>query len=202
MAVSLQKGQRVSLSKDNAGLSNIMVGLGWDPVRQGGGLLSSLLNLAGSKADIDCDASVLMLDANDKIRSKSHVIYFGNTQSMCGNVKHMGDNLTGNGEGDDEQVLVNLERIPPEIQKLLFIVNIYDCINRRQDFGMIKNAFIRIIDMKGNKELIRFNLTEQYSRKTALMVGEIYRHDNEWKFLAIGEGTTEASLKEIIQRYS
>jgi len=201
MSISLKKGQRISLTKDNDNLSKIMVGLGWDPVKKtGGGFLGALFG--GGAPDIDCDASVLMLDSNDKIKSKHDIIYFGNLTSQCGSVRHMGDNLTGEGEGDDEQIMIDLKNVPQNIQKLVFVVNIYDCIRRKQDFGMIENAFIRIINLANNKELVRFNLTEQYSGKTALFVGEIYRHNNEWKFAAIGEGTNDASLKDIVRRYS
>lgn len=201
MSISLKKGQRISLTKDNDNLSKIMVGLGWDPVKKsGGGFLGALFG--GGAPDIDCDASVLMLDSNDRIKSKHDIIYFGNLTSQCGSIRHMGDNLTGEGEGDDEQIMLDLKKVPQNIQKLVFIVNIYDCIRRKQDFGMIQNAFIRIVNLANNKELVRFNLTEQYSGKTALFVGEIYKHNNEWKFAAIGEGTNDTSLKDIVGRYS
>ncbi|RKD25276.1 Stress response protein SCP2 [Caminicella sporogenes DSM 14501] len=201
MSINLKKGQRISLTKDNQGLSKIMVGLGWDPVKKGsGGLLGALFG--GGAPDIDCDASVLMLDANDKIKDKNDIIYFGNLTSKCGSVRHMGDNLTGEGEGDDEQIMIDLNKVPANIQKLVFVVNIYDCVRRKQDFGMIQNAFIRIVNMANNQELVRFNLTEQYSGRTALFVGEIYRHNNEWKFAAIGEGTNDTSLKDIVQRFA
>ena len=200
MGISLQKGQRVDLTKGNAGLSKIMVGLGWDPVeKSGGGLLGGLF---GSKAaEVDCDASVIMLDSNDKMAKKEDLVYFGNLQSRCGSVRHTGDNLTGDGDGDDEQVIVELDRVPGNIQKLVFVVNIYDCIRRKQDFGLIKNAFIRIVSGGNNQELIKFNLTDNYAGKTTLIVGEIYRNGAEWKFAAIGEGTHEASLSEIVKRY-
>lgn len=200
MGISLQKGQRVDLTKGNAGLSNIMVGLGWDPVeRSGGGLLGGLFGSKG--ADIDCDASVIMLDSNEKMTRKDHLVYFGNLRSKCGSVVHTGDNLTGDGDGDDEQLLIDLNRVPSEIHKLVFVVNIYDCIRRKQDFGLIQNAFIRVVNGSNNQELIRFNLTDNYAGKTTLVVGEIYRNGSEWKFAAIGEGTNEASLSEIVKRY-
>ncbi|WP_026477774.1 TerD family protein [Alkaliphilus transvaalensis] len=200
MAINLQKGQKIDLTKGNAGLSEIMVGLGWDPVTQSNtGFFGKLFG--GGAADIDCDASVLMLNDKDKLGNKSNLIYFGNLKSTCGSVRHTGDNLTGDGDGDDEEIIVKLKSVPPSIQKLVFVVNIYDCISRKQNFGMIQNAYIRIVDQANRKELVRFNLTEDYSGKTALVVGEIYRQENEWKFAAIGQGTQDASLSEIIRKY-
>lgn len=200
MAISLQKGQKVDLTKGNPGLSKIMVGLGWDPVKQQSkGLLGSLF---GAKdADIDCDASVLMLNENDKLSSNSDLIYFGNLRSKCGSILHTGDNLTGEGDGDDEEIIVELAMVPENIKKLFFVVNIYDCIKRGQDFGMLENAFIRIVDMNTKKELLRYNLNENYSGKTAVMVAEIYRNGNDWKFGAIGEGTRDTSLSDIAKRF-
>ncbi|NLY44212.1 MAG: TerD family protein [Clostridiaceae bacterium] len=198
MAVILQKGQKVDLTKGNAGLNEIMVGLGWDPVRRSGGLFGGLF---GGTPQIDCDASVIMLDANGKFTNKNNLIYYGNLRHPSRSVEHMGDNLTGEGEGDDEQIHIYLNRIPPEIHRLVFVVNIYDCVNRRQDFGMIKNAFIRIVNSATRKEMLRFNLTEDYSGYTALIVGEVYRYNGEWKFSAIGQGTRDGSLSEIIRRY-
>lgn len=201
MAISLQKGQRVDLTKGNAGLSKIMIGLGWDPVEQKrGGLLGGLFG-GGKAPEIDCDASVLMLNEQDKLVSNKNLIYFGNLKSSCGSVMHTGDNLTGDGDGDDEEIIVELNRVPANIHKLLFVVNIYDCTRRKQDFGMIENAFIRVVNSSNKQELIRYNLTENYGGKTALMVGEIYRHGSEWKFGAIGEGTFDTSLGEIIKRF-
>jgi len=201
MAISLQKGQKVDLTKGNAGLSQIMIGLGWDPVEQKkGGLLGGLLG-GGKAQEIDCDASVLMLNENGKLVSNKNLIYFGNLRSGDGSVWHTGDNITGDGDGDDEEIIAILSKIPENIQKLLFVVNIYDAAKRNQDFGMIQNAFIRVVNMNDKKELIRYNLTENYAGKTALIVGEIYRHGNEWKFGAIGEGTNDNSLGEVIKRY-
>ncbi|QZY54831.1 TerD family protein [Crassaminicella profunda] len=203
MAINLQKGQRIDLTKSNPGLSKIMVGLGWDPVEQKntGGFLSGLLG--GKKApEIDCDASIIMLDANGKLTRKQDLIYFGNLRSTCGSVVHSGDNLTGGGEGDDEQIFVTLDLVPNNIQRLVFVVNIYDCIRRKQDFGLIKNAFIRVVNGGNMQEVIRYNLSDDYAGKTTLMVGEIYRHNGEWKFGAIGEGTNDASLSEIVKKYA
>lgn len=203
MAINLQKGQRVDLTKGNPGLAKIMVGLGWDPVqnRGGGGFLGSLFG-GGGGANIDCDASVLMLDASGRIRNNSDVIYFGNLKSTEGSVQHTGDNLTGDGDGDDEQILVDLNRVPAQIDKLVFVVNIYDCVKRNQHFGMIQNAFIRIVNSANNQELIHFNLTDNYSGKTCLVVGEIYRHGGDWKFAAVGNGINVPGLGELVRSYS
>ncbi len=205
MTINLQKGQRVDLTKGNPGLSKILVGLGWDPVQSsggGGGFFGSLFGGGGGTANIDCDASVIMLGANDRIRSNKDVIYFGNLKSNDGSVQHSGDNLTGDGDGDDEQISVDLSRVPANIQKLVFVVNIYDCVKRKQHFGMIQNAFIRIVNPSNNQELIHYNLTDNYSGLTCLVAGELYRQGNEWKFAAIGSGTNAASLSEVVRSYS
>ena len=203
MAINLQKGQRVDLTKGNPGLTRIMVGLGWDPVqnRGGGGFLGSLFG-GGGGPNIDCDASVLMLDESGRIRNNSDVIYFGNLKSPEGSVQHTGDNLTGDGDGDDEQILIDLNRVPAQIDKLVFVVNIYDCVKRNQHFGMIQNAFIRIVNSANNQELIHFNLTDDYSGKTCLVVGEIYRHGGDWKFAAVGNGINVPGLGELVRSYS
>jgi stress response protein SCP2 len=203
VAINLQKGQRVDLTKSNPGLSKIMVGLGWDPVQSGGGggLFGGLFG-GSSAANVDCDASVIMLGANDKLQNNKDVIYFGNLKSNDGSVQHSGDNLTGDGDGDDEQVMIDLSRVPSNIQKLVFVVNIYDCVKRKQHFGMIKNAFIRVVNPGNNQELLHYNLTDNYSGLTCLVTGEIYRHGNEWKFAAIGNGTNAASLSEVVRSFS
>lgn len=197
MAINLQKGQRISLTKEDSKLSKIMVGLGWDPVEQTRGGILGLL-FGSSAPQIDCDASVIMLNENNKAEE---IVYFGKLKDSSSSVMHMGDNLTGEGDGDDEQILVELSKVPQKISKLVFVVNIYDCRKRNQHFGMIKNAFIRILDMQNNKELLRFNLSEDYSNKTGIYAGEIYRHNGEWKFVAIGEGDDVAGLKEMLDKY-
>lgn len=204
--INLQKGQKIDLTKGNPGLSKIMVGLGWDEVagkpKSGGGILGSLFGGGGSSsAAIDCDASAILLDAQDKLTSKDRLVYFGNLQSGDKSVKHSGDNLTGAGEGDDEQINVELSNVPSNVQKIVFVVNIYDCVKRKQDFGLIANAFIRVVNPVTNQEFCRYNLTDSYAGKTSLVVAEVYRHNNEWKFAAIGEGTNDASLSELVRRY-
>ena len=204
MAINLQKGQRVDLTKGNPGLTKIMVGLGWDPVQSGGGgkLFGGLFGVGASSSNVDCDASVIMLGANDKLQHNKDVIYFGNLKSNDGSVQHSGDNLTGDGDGDDEQIMIDLSRVPANIQKLVFVVNIYDCVKRKQHFGMIQNAFIRVVNPTTNQELLHYNLTDNYSGLTCLVTGEIYRHGDEWKFAAIGSGTNAASLSEVVRSYS
>lgn len=194
MAISLVKGQKIDLTKGNVGLTSLLVGLGWDPVQQRGFFRRT--------PNIDCDASVLMLNEEGKLERQEDVVYFGNLTSSCGSVHHTGDNTTGEGDGDDEQLIVTLNKIPARIHKLLFIVNIYQCVERKQDFGMIKNAFIRMVDQSKREELAHFNLTEDYAGKTALIPGEIYRHGGDWKFNAIGQATDDRSLSEIATRYT
>lgn len=198
MSINLSKGDKIDLKKSNPGLSNILVGLGWDPVQQsGGGFFKSLFG--GGQADIDCDASVFMLNQEGKLSGIKDLIYFGNLKSACKSVLHTGDNLTGEGTGDDEQILVNLDKVPSNIHKLLFVVNIYNCVYRKQHFGMIENAYIRVEDQGNKKEIAKYNLSDNYSEKTTLIVGAIYRKDGSWQFKAIGEGTKDAGLKEVMQ---
>ncbi|AAK79382.1 stress response protein SCP2 [Clostridium acetobutylicum] len=200
MAINLQKGQRINLTKGGQTLSKLTVGLGWDPISKSrkSGFLSSIFGV--KQSEIDCDASVLMLNEDYKLEN-NNVVYFGNLRSRCESVIHTGDNLTGEGNGDDEVIYVTLDKVPSNIHKLVFAVNIYDCINRRQDFGMIKNAYIRVVNSSNNEELVRYNLTDDYSGKTTVIVGEIYRNGSEWKFAAIGEGTNDTNLNLISRRY-
>ncbi|MGM9530563.1 TerD family protein [Intestinibacter sp.] len=193
MSINLKKGQKIDLKKSNPGLSTVRVGLGWDPVNKGGG--GFLKSLFGSgKADIDCDASVFLLNGDSK---PIDLVYFGNLRTRNDSIIHTGDNLTGEGEGDDEVILVDLDRIDPNVDKLLFVVNIYDCVRRGQDFGMIQNAYIRMTDAKNNSEIARYNLSDDYRGKTGLLVGLIYRYNGTWKFNAIGEGTRDTGLNDM-----
>ncbi|WP_315275470.1 TerD family protein [Selenomonas sputigena] len=201
MGVNLQKGQKVNLKKsDGQALSRIRIGLGWDPVKQEkkGGLFGSIFG--GSAPDIDCDASVIVCKGG-RLSGKSDIVYFGNLKHPSGAIVHTGDNLTGDGEGDDEQILVDLTAVPQDYDKLVFVVNIYDCESRKQDFGMIANAFIRICDERTGEEFCRYNLSESYAGMTAMIFGEIYRHNGEWKFNAIGQGTTDTGLSALARRY-
>ena len=198
MSISLKKGQKVSLTKESAGLSNVLVGLGWDAVESKKGFLASLFGTQA--ADIDCYATAILLK-DGKFCDKSDVVYFGNLEHKSGTVRHMGDNLTGDGEGDDEQILIDLSKVPAEYDRIVIVVNIYDCIKRKQEFGMIKNAFIRIVDGKTNREMCKYDLSEDYSGMTAMIFGEIYRHNGEWKFNAIGQGTKDTSISELCRHY-
>ena len=203
MAVNLVKGQKVSLVKESPGLRNLRVGLGWDEAEQKRGLFASLFG--AKNADIDCDASVILCGADGKVISeaiKACVVYFGTLVHPSGAIRHAGDNLTGSGEGDDEQIAIDVQRLPANVQKLVFVVNIYEAKARGQHFGMIRNAFIRLVDRSNGSEICRFNLTEDYSGMTGLVVGEIYLRGGEWKFNAIGQGVANASrLSNLIDMY-
>ncbi len=176
MGISLSKGQKVDLTKGNPGLKNIMVGLGWD------------VNAFDSGADFDLDAAAFMLGVYGKCPTEQEFVFYGNLTHPSEAVKHMGDNLTGEGDGDDEQIQIDLTKIPSNIERIAFTVTIYDADKRRQNFGQVSNAFIRIVDESTNTELIRYDLGEDFSIETAVVVGELYRKDNEWKFNAIGSG--------------
>ena len=198
MGVSLQKGQKVSLKKsDGKKLSKLMVGLGWDAAEQKKGFFGRLF---GSSDSIDCDASVFVCQGG-KFVDKDDLVYFGNLKHRSDAIKHMGDNLTGEGEGDDEQIFIDLDELPSRYDKLIFVVNIYQAVERKQHFGMIKNAYIRIIDPDTREELCRFNLSEDYTDMLSMIAGEVYKRGDEWKFNAIGSGTTDASLSELSKRF-
>ncbi|MFA9376792.1 MAG: TerD family protein [Lachnotalea sp.] len=176
MPINLSKGQKVDLTKGNPGLKNIMIGLGWD------------VNAFDSGAAFDLDAAAFLLSENGKCPSEKEFIFYGNLEHTSESVKHMGDNLTGEGDGDDEQVQIDLSKIPSNISKIAFTVTIYEPESRRQNFGQVSNAFIRIVDESTNIELIRYDLGEDFSIETAVVVGELYRNNGEWKFNAIGSG--------------
>jgi tellurium resistance protein TerD len=175
VSVSLAKGGNVSLSKEAPGLTTVIVGVGWD-VRSTTG------------TDFDLDVSAIMLGADGKVLSDSHFVFFNNLTSPDGTVEHTGDNLTGEGEGDDEQLKVDLAGMAPQVDKIVFPVSIYDADNRRQSFGQVANAFIRVVNATGEAEITRFDLTEDASTETAMLFGELYRRGSEWKFRAIGQG--------------
>ena len=176
MPINLTKGQKVDLTKGNPGLKNIMIGLGWD------------VNAFDSGANFDLDASVFMVGENGKCPTDQEFIFYGNLKHKSGSVEHMGDNLTGEGDGDDEQIKIDLSKIPENIARVAFTVTIYDAENRRQNFGQVSNAYIRIVDTITNQEIIRYDLGEDFSIETAVVVGEIHRINGEWKFNAIGSG--------------
>ena len=187
MSVSLTKGGNVSLSKQAPGLTAVVVGLGWDPRTTTG-------------ADFDLDASAIMVDANGRVLSDGHFVFFNNLKSPEGSVEHMGDNLTGGGEGDDEQIKVNLATVPAECGKVVFPVSIYEAEQRQQNFGQVRNAFIRIVNQADNSEIARYDLTEDAATETAMVFGEIYRSFGEWKFRAVGQGYA-TGLRGIAQDF-
>ncbi|MCK8681677.1 MULTISPECIES: TerD family protein [Streptomyces] len=175
MGVSLSKGGNVSLTKEAPGLTAVTVGLGWD-VRTTTG------------TDFDLDASAILVSAEGKVRNDQDFVFFNNLKSADGSVEHTGDNLTGEGEGDDEQVKVNLAGVPADVAKIVFPVSIYDADSRQQSFGQVRNAFIRVVNQAGNAEIARYDLSEDASTETAMVFGELYRHGEEWKFRAVGQG--------------
>ena len=195
MSVNLQKGQKVDLTKGNAGLRRVMVGLGWDAAEQQGGLFG------GRTQDIDCDAIAFLLNSEGKVESSSDVVFFNNLRHMSGCVLHQGDNLTGEGEGDDEQIMVDLAGLPPKYERIVILVSIYKATDRGQHFGMIRNAFIRLVDADKNKELCIYNLSENYAGTTALVFGELYRYKGEWKFNAVGQPLQVWSIAQLAERY-
>lgn len=175
MAVSLSKGGNVSLTKEEPGIESVLVGLGWD-VRSTDG------------HDFDLDASCFMLGANGKVRDDKDFIFYNNLKSEDGAVAHIGDNRTGVGEGDDEVINIELFKVPVDVAKLVISVTIHEADKRKQSFGQVSNAFIRIVNRKTGREIARFDLSEDASTNTAMIFGEIYRHGNEWKFRAVGQG--------------
>lgn len=188
MPVNLTKGQKVGLTKENPGLSKVVVGLGWDEAK------------GYAHQTIDCDAFAIML-TNGTAADKKDVVYFGNLHHYSGAVNHMGDNLTGAGEGDDEQITIDLNSVPAQYDKIVIAVNIFQAKTKGQHFGMIQNAFIRLVDARNNKEICIYNLTENYSGQTAMIFGEVYRADGDWKFSAVGQGTSDGSVYEVTARY-
>ncbi|MFJ2632565.1 TerD family protein [Streptomyces sp. NPDC087422] len=187
MGVSLSKGGNVSLTKEAPGLTAVTVGLGWD-----------VRTTTGS--DFDLDASALLLDATGKVLSDKHFIFFNNLKSPDGSVEHTGDNLTGEGEGDDEAVKVNLATVAAEVDKIVFPVSIYEGESRQQSFGQVRNAFIRVVNQAGGAEIARYDLTEDASTETAMVFGELYRNGAEWKFRAVGQGYA-SGLRGIAQDF-
>lgn len=176
MGVCLTKGQKVSLSKGNLGLKDVVVGLGWD------------VNQYDTGGDFDLDAAAFLLAGNGRVTRNEDFVFYGNLQHPSGAVTHLGDNLTGVGDGDDEQIVVDLSLVPANITKIAFTVTIYDAEARRQNFGQVSNAFIRIYNKITGEEMLRYDLGEDFSIETAAVFGELYNHNGEWKFNAIGSG--------------
>jgi len=177
MSVSLSKGGNVSLTKEAPGLTAALVGLGWDARTTSG-------------AAFDLDASALLLNSAGKVLSDQHFVFFNNLTSPDGSVEHTGDNLTGEGEGDDESIKVDLSRVPADVEKIVFTVSIYDAESRQQSFGQVRNAFIRVVNQADGAEVTRYDLSEDASTETAMIFGEMYRNNGEWKFRAVGQGYT------------
>lgn len=176
MPVSLQKGQKVSLTKGNPGLKKVVVGLGWD------------VNQFDTGSDFDLDAAAFLLSDSGKVAGSEDFVFYGNLKHPSGSVEHLGDNLTGAGDGDDEQIKVDLSKVPGSITKVAFTATIYEADARRQNFGQVSNAFIRIYNEENGEELLRYDLGEDFSIETAVVFGELYKHGDEWKFNAIGCG--------------
>lgn len=176
MAVSLSKGQKVDLTKTNPGLEKIVVGLGWDTNKYDGG------------NDFDLDSAAFLTNATGKVASDGDFVFYNNLMHASQSVQHLGDNLTGEGEGDDEQLKIDLSKVPGDVEKISFTVTIHEADTRGQNFGQISNAFIRVLDEVTNEELIRYDLSEDYSIETSVVIGELYKHNGEWKFAAIGAG--------------
>lgn len=188
MAISLSKGQKVDLTKSNPGLKNLVVGLGWDTNKYDGG------------NDFDLDSSVFLLNASGKVASEKDFVFFNNLQGGNGSVVHTGDNLTGAGDGDDEQIKIDLSKVPAEVEKIAFTITIHEAEARSQNFGQVSNAFVRVVNEQSNEELIRYDLGEDFSIETAVVVAELYRHGGEWKFNAIGSGY-QGGLASLVNDY-
>jgi len=188
MAISLSKGQKVDLTKSNPGLTNITVGVGWDTNKYDGG------------QDFDLDSSIFLLNAAGKCETEKDFVFFNNLQGGNGSVVHTGDNLTGEGDGDDEQVQINLSNVPATVERIAFTITIHEADERSQNFGQVSNSYVRIVNDAGGEELIRYDLGEDFSIETAVVVGELYRHGSEWKFNAIGSGY-QGGLTSLVKDY-
>lgn len=178
MAVVLTKGGRVSLNKEAPGLKKILVGLGWD-------------TNVGTGAEFDLDASVFLLDEKGKVKSDKDFVFYNNLTSADGSVVHSGDNRTGEGDGDDESIRIDLSKIASSVKEIAVVVTIHDAAQRKQNFGMVRNAFIRLVNDETNAEIVRYDLEEDYSTEIGLLFGRLYFKDNEWKFSAVGSGTKD-----------
>jgi tellurium resistance protein TerD len=187
MALTLQKGGNLSLDKVAPGLVEVLVGLGWDPRSTDG-------------QDFDLDASAFLVTASGKVRGESDFIFYNQKESSCKSVIHTGDNRTGEGDGDDESLIVNLPKVPTDVDKIIFVVTIHDADNRRQNFGQVGGAFIRIVNQAGGQELVRFDLAEDAATETAMVFAELYRNNGEWKFRAVGQGYA-GGLKAMCAQY-
>lgn len=188
MAINLKKGEKIDLTKSNPGLKEVIIGLGWDTNKYDGG------------AEFDLDASVFMVGSNGKVNNDVDFIFYNNLEHTSKSVIHTGDNRTGEGEGDDEAIIIDFSKVPSNIEKIAITVTIHDAIARGQNFGQVTNGFVRVVNKESNNELLRYDLTEDFSVETALIFCELYRHNNEWKFSAIGSGF-EGGLESLCKNY-
>lgn len=188
MAISLEKGQKVELTKTNPGLKKIKVGLGWDIKKPDAGI------------DFDLDALAFLLNSTDKVRGEKDLVFYNNLKHESGAVVHSGDNKTGLGEGDDEMITLEFDKVPADVNKISFAITIHDAEVRKQNFGMVSNAFVRVVDLDTNVELVRYDLGEDYSTNTAVIAGDVYRHQDGWKFNAIGSGF-QGGLAALMKNY-
>jgi len=188
MAISLSKGGRIDLGKEAPSLKNVGFGLGWDE------------NDSDTGEDFDLDASVFMLGANEKIPTDNHFIFYNNLNSPDGSVEHTGDNLTGDGDGDDETINVNLEKIESRIEELVFVVTIHEADSRGQNFGQVRNAYIRLYDLTNNNEIAKYDLEEDFSTETAIEFGRLYKRVGSWRFKAVGAGFN-AGLQGFVDKF-
>ncbi|MFJ7737609.1 TerD family protein [Lysinibacillus sp. NPDC097287] len=188
MGIQLSKGQRIDLMKQDPGLNNVGIGLGWDVKQFDGGI------------DFDLDASVFLLDASGKCRNEQDFIFYNNLTSSDQSIVHTGDNRTGEGDGDDEKILVNLKQVSPQIEKIVVTVTIYDAEGRRQNFGQVLNAYVRLTNEDTGSEVLRYDLGEDFSIETAVVFCELYRHNGEWKFAAVGSGY-QGGLGALVNAY-
>jgi len=188
MSINLSKGSRINLSKESPSLKKANIGLGWDTNRTDTGLA------------FDLDASVFMLGANGKIPNEKYFIFYNNLNSPDNSTSHLGDNLSGEGEGDDETIQIDLTNVDPSVQELIFVVTIHDAEQRRQNFGQVRNSYIRIYDQETGNEIAKYELEEDFSRETAIEFGRLYKKDNEWRFQAVGTGYN-SGLQSFVDKY-
>lgn len=197
MTINLKKGETINLKKEAPSLERVMCGLGWDVNTKKRGFLGLL---GGS--NVDLDSTVLCVNGHNDRPRNDDVVYFGNLRHRSGAILHQGDNLTGKGDGDDEQILVELGLIPDEISKLIFVVNIYSAIDRQQDFAQVNNAFVRLVDLKSNREIVRYQLSGgEYTGQTGMVMAEVVRSGDGWQMSAIGEGFRVKNIQELINQY-
>lgn len=188
MTIVLKKGQKVDLTKDNPGLKKVIIGLGWDTNKYSGGF------------DFDLDASAFLCGENGRVRNEQDFVFYNNLEHSSGSVIHTGDNRTGEGEGDDEQIIIDFSKVPESIHKIAITVTIYDAVHRGQNFGQVSNAFVRVVNEETGKEVLRYDLSEEFSVETALVVCELYRYKGEWRFSAVGSGF-QGGLAALCQNY-